>query len=1107
MTKGSPSAVAKRKWIVVAAVAVPIAAAAWLLWPGIAARRRANALREEAHVAFLHSDWQHALGSLQEAAILRPTDADCQRDFADMQEKWYAFVEESLKARKLPEAYAFLHAAENDAVAGRLTEPVRTKYANLVAQAHDAALTALQTAIGEAAQAHAAEAYAHAHAALDAVAPLADLTRDEFDKATGDLIKREWKERIGAAQDVPLDATMAVPFGARTKRRNAIVANLRQLLRELGAQHYPAAAAADVQHDIESAIDHWTVDFWQDDMQMYLARDGNEFTFSAAMSGLKAIRARLAEDSEISPAARTEVEHAVSIAEYEARAKRARQLESDLEARLDAGDFDGAQVIQRSGAELAAVAAAADGGELAAKSGLDADLAPYTQADHWTKLHERILQRTAAAQVQALIAAVRQRDGEKTQAVIDRLGHIYGASLDVKGSDLAAETDFARFQADLVALRLAPAQESARQQFDDIVILDALQDRFPQPETVKAFVAAGYSEWTRRLIDTRPGLALYTLGLAERTSGRAYGALRAYAIKHFVDRYPITITAGKLVSADPVAFKSLDSDWERLVQVLTDATAGWTHWTREPEAKSTVSLVAQVGFRAETRTEASIDRNIRYQSGTHQAPNPDYANAQNDLNDAQRSYNETANAAQAGNQVASQLGGVYGAVAPAINNAALEESRNRLNAARNRLATTPPYITVADYADRPERTVEDAYTLPAEFDIFVPGTKADGGELRTGVGARVTFGVLATNRAGAPANGRMPTNPEVFASVERQFHAQLAAQGDTLRYTIAAMLESKLARRAPADAANAADYDWGRAALWQQADLHLNFDSAETAARRVLGLPPVERLLAAPPTDPSTLIGYGRQNSLGMQLLPVPGTHVMFAECETRVKDFEQFVKDANYQVTGTALSIDGSGWVQNGATWQNPGFKQTPYDPVVCIPIAAARAFCHWLTEKERKAGLITAKQEYRLPTDAEWSCAAGLGDEGGGTPEEKGQRTGRTFAWGQDWPPPLSAGNYAGPEMAVADGPNWPALDRDDGYARTAPVGRYGYNGYGLCDVGGNVQEFCEDAFNATGIGLTRDAFFTQSKDAELSLASRTAVKADLAFSGLGFRVVLTE
>ena len=44
-------------------------------------------------------------------------------------------------------------------------------------------------------------------------------------------------------------------------------------------------------------------------------------------------------------------------------------------------------------------------------------------------------------------------------------------------------------------------------------------------------------------------------------------------------------------------------------------------------------------------------------------------------------------------------------------------------------------------------------------------------------------------------------------------------------------------------------------------------------------------------------------------------------------------------------------------------------------------------LTERERKAGKLAANETYRLPTDHEWSCAVGIGEQedAAKTPKEK--------------------------------------------------------------------------------------------------------------------------
>ena len=135
------------------------------------------------------------------------------------------------------------------------------------------------------------------------------------------------------------------------------------------------------------------------------------------------------------------------------------------------------------------------------------------------------------------------------------------------------------------------------------------------------------------------------------------------------------------------------------------------------------------------------------------------------------------------------------------------------------------------------------------------------------------------------------------------------------------------------------------------------------------------------------------------------------------------------------------------------------------------AKAFCAWLTERERKAGKLPAGRSYRLPTDLEWSPAVGLTNETGNTPKERDRRTKGVYPWGTEWPPPKGAGNYGGTEARNEIYPDkWATIAgyRDD-YARTAPVGSFNPNQYGLYDLSGNLWEWCEDSYD----GLTEPRF----------------------------------
>jgi formylglycine-generating enzyme required for sulfatase activity len=207
------------------------------------------------------------------------------------------------------------------------------------------------------------------------------------------------------------------------------------------------------------------------------------------------------------------------------------------------------------------------------------------------------------------------------------------------------------------------------------------------------------------------------------------------------------------------------------------------------------------------------------------------------------------------------------------------------------------------------------------------------------------------------------------------------------------------------------------------------------------------------------------KNSLGMKFVPVAGTDVLFSIWETRVSDFEAFVKATGHNAEGGMYSLEKGGWKEGGRTWKDPGFPQTGEHAVCGVSWEDATAFCEWLTNTERKAGRLSVSQSYRLPTDPEWSVAVGLKEESGSTPEKRSGTVKGVYPWGTKFPPPAGAGNYAGSE-ARTDGwqSDWDTIEgyRDE-YPRTSPVGSFEANEKGIYDLGGNVWEWCQDWWNA--------------------------------------------
>jgi serine/threonine protein kinase/formylglycine-generating enzyme required for sulfatase activity len=268
---------------------------------------------------------------------------------------------------------------------------------------------------------------------------------------------------------------------------------------------------------------------------------------------------------------------------------------------------------------------------------------------------------------------------------------------------------------------------------------------------------------------------------------------------------------------------------------------------------------------------------------------------------------------------------------------------------------------------------------------------------------------------------------------------------------------------------------------------------------------PVSALKKTEPTTPHQPPQTGQpwKNSLDMRYVPVGNIH--FATTETRVRDFKAFVDATSYDAEGGMYSLQKDGFKQHGHTWKNPGFPQSPEHPVVGISYEDTKYFCEWLTKKERAEGALNAFQIYRLPTDREWSEAAGLTSESGATPEDRSEKV-KGYAWGSGRIHD-NVDNFAGAEAAASAPDGWPTIPRyKDAAPRTSAVPGYGPNARGIYDLGGNVWEWCVDRFNkTTNWRVLRGGSWATSRPEELLLSCRRGYDPNFRHDDLGFRCVI--
>jgi len=228
---------------------------------------------------------------------------------------------------------------------------------------------------------------------------------------------------------------------------------------------------------------------------------------------------------------------------------------------------------------------------------------------------------------------------------------------------------------------------------------------------------------------------------------------------------------------------------------------------------------------------------------------------------------------------------------------------------------------------------------------------------------------------------------------------------------------------------------------------------------------------ASPETFAQTYPAYDRSRFLELgDEAPVHRVRItrpfFLGQHEVTVGQFRKFIAASGYLAESDADGTGGYGYnraydpnttIRRDAfegrdpkySWRNPGFEQGDDHPVLNVTYNDALAMAQWLSKEEGVS--------YRLPTEAEWEYACRSGSNA-------------QYPNGNDPLGLLKTANVFDRDSAK----NWSrwsdfALDGNDGFAFTAPVGSFAPNAFGIYDMLGNAWEWVADWYGENQYSLS--------------------------------------
>ena len=193
-------------------------------------------------------------------------------------------------------------------------------------------------------------------------------------------------------------------------------------------------------------------------------------------------------------------------------------------------------------------------------------------------------------------------------------------------------------------------------------------------------------------------------------------------------------------------------------------------------------------------------------------------------------------------------------------------------------------------------------------------------------------------------------------------------------------------------------------------------------------------------------------DKISIQMMLILGSEFMMGAPETELDS--QDSERPQHKVTVPTFFMGKYPVTQE--QWQtimrnNPSEFKGDKRPVERVSWNDAKEFCQRLSQN--------TKRKYRLPTEAEWEYACRAG-------------TTTPFHFGETMSTDLA--NYRGTDWQIDDKVypgNYSKGNKGIYREQTTPVGQFPPNNFGLCDMHGNVWEWCEDDWHDNYQGAPSD------------------------------------